>query len=81
MKAFKDILARYMGDEYDVDVTLKVDESVKSKQNVAPRSHLVRIAQGKGARIIEEKQGDKNDEQENVTSGTTITKTHGKDAG
>ncbi len=81
MKAFKDILARYMGDEYDVNVTLKIDESVKSKQNVAPRSHLVRIAQGKGARIIEEKQGDRNDEQENVTSGTTITKTHGEDAG
>jgi len=76
----KEALSKLMEDPYEIQVSMANAENNSPRQNVAQRSHLVRAAQAMGARIIDEKEGN-NDEQEDAPPGAGASTTNGEDAG
>jgi DNA polymerase-3 subunit gamma/tau len=55
-KALKDALANAMGSPYEVEVSVVAGDNSGPQQSASQRSHMVRIAQKMGARVVEEKE-------------------------
>ena len=80
-RELQEVLDRVMGDTYEVQVSLADSNSDGPRLGLAQRSHLVRAAQAKGARVVAEKEDDSRDEQEDGTPGTAATAAHDEVAG
>ena len=55
-RAIKEVLAKAMGDPYEVEVSAVEDGKGAPGRGAAQRSHLVRAAQAMGARVVDEKE-------------------------
>ena len=68
-KELMEVLARFMDSPYEVEVSLVGAEGSAPRPGVARRSHLVRSAQAMGARVVNEKEDESHDEQEDAPPG------------
>ena len=80
-RELQEVFDRVMGDTYEVQVSLADANNDGPRLGPAQRSHLVRAAQAKGARVVAEKEDDSHHEQEDATPGTAATAAHDEVAG
>ena len=80
-RELQEVFDRVMGDTYEVQVCLADANNDGPRLGPAQRSHLVRAAQAKGARVVADKEDDSPDEQEDATPGTAATAAHDEIAG
>ena len=74
-RAVQEVLARVMGSPYDVQVSLAAADNDATGRRASRRSQLVRAAQAMGARVVDEKEEDSN-EQEDAPAGTAASAAH-----
>ena len=74
-RAVQEVLARVMGSPYDVQVSLTAADNNATGRPASRRSQLVRAAQAMGARVVDEKEEESN-EQEDAPPGTAASAAH-----
>ena len=80
-RELQEVLARITGNTYSVSVSLAASAENGPQRGAARRSHLVRVAQAMGARVVDEKEAQRHDEQENDSPGPTASAEDGEASG
>ena len=80
-KKLQEVLASFMGGQYEVKVSLDADENGIPIGGVAQKSQLVRAAQAMGARVVGEKEDETDDEPEDASPGPAAAAAYGEDSG
>ena len=80
-RELQEVFDKAMGGTYEIQVSLADSNDDGPRLGPAQRSHLVRAAQAKGARVVAEKEDESHDEQKDAPPGTAATAAHDEVAG
>ena len=78
---FEEVLTTYMDGPHQVQVSLASGHNGSSGQSAARSSNLVRAAQAMGARVVDEKEDESHDEQEDASPGPAAAATYDEGPG